>query len=73
MKKITAITLGCKVNFYDTEAVLSVFSENGYETTDFDDIADVYIINTCTVTNLSDKKSRQMIRQIERASCRERV
>jgi len=62
-KKVAALTLGCKVNFYDTEAILSVFCENGYETADFDNVADVYVINTCTVTNLSDKKSRQMIRR----------
>lgn len=62
-KKIAAHTLGCKVNAYDTEAMLELFLNKNYEIVDFDDIADIYIINTCTVTNLGDKKSRQMIRK----------
>ncbi len=62
-KRVAAYTLGCKVNAYDTEAVLKLFLERGYEPADFDDFADVYIINTCTVTNLGDKKSRQIIRR----------
>ena len=60
--KIAATTLGCKVNVYDTEAMLSMFKNSGHEITDFDSIADVYIVNTCTVTNFGDKKSRQMLR-----------
>ncbi len=66
MKKIGFITLGCKVNMYDTEAMMELFAERGYEIVEFDDIADIYIINTCTVTNLGDKKSRQMIRRAKR-------
>ena len=66
MKRIAFATLGCKVNLYDTEAMQELFAERGYEITDFDDEADVYIINTCTVTNLGDKKSRQMIRRARR-------
>jgi threonylcarbamoyladenosine tRNA methylthiotransferase MtaB len=66
MKKIAFTTLGCKVNLYDTEAMQELFAENGYQVVDFDDVADVYIINTCTVTNLGDKKSRQMIRRAKR-------
>ncbi len=62
-KKIATLTLGCKVNFYDTEAMLELFIKNGYEKVDFEEFADVYLINTCTVTNLSDKKSRQFIRK----------
>lgn len=64
--KVAACTLGCKVNMYDTESMLELFRNSGYEITDFDSRADIYIINTCTVTNLSDKKSRQMIRRAKR-------
>lgn len=66
MSKIAFITLGCKVNFYDSEAMAELFAEKGYEITDFDDKADIYVINTCTVTNFGDKKSRQMIRRARR-------
>ncbi len=62
-KKIAFATLGCKVNLYDTEAISELFSQKGYEITDFDKTADIYFINTCTVTNFSNKKSRQLIRQ----------
>ena len=65
-KKIAFITLGCKVNLYDTEAMAELFTEKGYEVVDFEEYADVYLINTCTVTNLGDKKSRQMIRRAKR-------
>ncbi|MCL2398328.1 MAG: tRNA (N(6)-L-threonylcarbamoyladenosine(37)-C(2))-methylthiotransferase MtaB [Defluviitaleaceae bacterium] len=58
---VAAFTLGCKVNQYDTETILQDFSAGGFNIVEFIDIADVYIINTCTVTNVSDKKSRQMI------------
>jgi threonylcarbamoyladenosine tRNA methylthiotransferase MtaB len=56
-------TLGCKVNFYDTEAIWQLFKNEGYDQVDFEQTADVYVINTCTVTNTGDKKSRQMIRR----------
>lgn len=56
-------TLGCKVNHYETEAIWQLFQAEGYERTDFDSTADVYVINTCTVTNTGDKKSRQVIRR----------
>ena len=65
-KKIAFFTLGCKVNLYDTEAMAELFTEKGYEVVDFEEYADVYLINTCTVTNLGDKKSRQMIRRAKR-------
>lgn len=61
--KMAAFTLGCKVNQYDTEGVLSLFKQNGYEIVPFSDPADIYLINTCTVTAESDKKSRQIIRR----------
>lgn len=63
MATVAFYTLGCKVNFYDTEAIWQVFKESGYEQVDFEDTADVYLINTCTVTNTGDKKSRQIIRR----------
>ena len=59
-------TLGCKVNHYETEAIWQLFKEDGYERTDFDHQSDVYVINTCTVTNSGDKKSRQVIRRAVR-------
>lgn len=63
MKKVAFLTLGCKVNTYESEAMLKLFHEAGYENVDFKDKADVYVINTCTVTNTGDSKSRQMIRK----------
>lgn len=66
MKKVAFYTLGCKVNQYETEAISKMFMDNEYEIVDFEEFADVYIINTCTVTNLSDRKSRQMIRRAKK-------
>lgn len=59
--KVGICTLGCKVNIYESELVISLLKNNNYEIVDFNDKADVYIINTCSVTNESDKKSRKMI------------
>ena len=69
-KTIAAATLGCKVNTYDTDALLAPFTAHGYTVVDFEDIADVYIINTCAVTNISSRKSRQMIRRARKANPR---
>ena len=66
MGKAAFYTLGCKVNQYDTEAVLEDFKFHGYEIVDFDQFADVYIVNTCTVTHLSDRKCRQMLRKTKK-------
>lgn len=63
MKKVAFCTLGCKVNQYETNAMEQQFIEYGYRVVSFNEKADIYIINTCTVTNMSDKKSRQMIRR----------
>jgi threonylcarbamoyladenosine tRNA methylthiotransferase MtaB len=63
MSTVAFHTLGCKVNFYDTEAIWQLFKKDGYEQVGFDQKADVYVINTCTVTHVGDKKSRQMIRR----------
>ncbi|MBQ4543818.1 MAG: radical SAM protein, partial [Clostridia bacterium] len=62
MKTVNFYTLGCKVNMYETEAMKKLFIASGYTVTDKDD-ADVFVINTCTVTAMSDRKSRQMIRR----------
>jgi threonylcarbamoyladenosine tRNA methylthiotransferase MtaB len=63
MPTVAFHTLGCKVNHYETEAIWQLFKKAGYERKDFDSRADVYVINTCTVTNTGDKKSRQVIRR----------
>lgn len=61
--KFAVYTLGCKVNTYESEYAIKEFLKKGYELVNFDDIADIYLINTCSVTNTSDAKSRKMIRQ----------
>lgn len=61
--KVSFYTLGCKVNLYETETIMNKFKKKGYEIVDFNDKADIVVINTCTVTNTSDKKSRNIIRQ----------
>ena len=66
MKTIAAHTLGCKVNQYDTQAMLELFRKNGYEIIPMDREADVYLVNTCTVTGTGDKKSLQLMRRIRR-------
>ena len=65
MKKVAFITLGCKVNQYETNAMTQQFIEKGYEVVDHTEKADIYIVNTCTVTNMSDRKSRQMLRRVK--------
>ena len=62
--KVKAVTLGCKVNAYESEYILSSFKDRGYEITN--DIADIYIVNTCSVTNTSDAKSRKVINRLIR-------
>ncbi|MCY6371820.1 tRNA (N(6)-L-threonylcarbamoyladenosine(37)-C(2))-methylthiotransferase MtaB [Clostridium ganghwense] len=64
--KVAFATLGCRVNQYESEAMAEKFIKSGYEVVPFSEIADVYVINTCTVTNMSDKKSRQMISRARR-------
>ena len=65
MKKVAFITLGCKVNQYETNAMTQQLLENGYEIVEHTEKADIYIVNTCTVTNISDRKSRQMLRRVK--------
>lgn len=70
MKKVAFYTLGCRVNQYETEAIAEAFLKEGYEIVNFDDYADVYVINTCTVTNIGDKKSRNMLRKAKKQNPR---
>ena len=66
--RIAIYTLGCKVNQYETQAMETILRQRGHELVDFDDAADAYIINTCTVTAMSDSKSRQKIHRARRKS-----
>jgi len=63
MKKVAFYTLGCKVNQYETDSLAGLFEQKGYKIVDFDEKADVYVINTCSVTNEGAKKSRKAIRR----------
>lgn len=65
-KRVSFFTLGCKVNQYESEAMREIFEKDGYISVPNDEFADVYVINTCTVTSMSDKKSRQFIRKAKR-------
>lgn len=65
-QKVAFHTLGCKVNQHDSAIMAALFQDAGYEVVGFNDLADVYVVNTCTVTHLSDRKSRQMIRHAAR-------
>ena len=66
--KVAFATLGCRVNVYESEAMAEKFIREGYEVVDFNEFSDVYVINTCTVTNMGDKKSRQIISRARRAN-----
>ena len=66
MKKAALQNLGCKVNAYETESMEQMLIEAGYEIVSFHDQADVYVINTCSVTNIADRKSRQMIHRAKK-------
>ncbi len=65
-KKVAFHTLGCKVNICETEAMIRIFENSGYDIVDFNEKADVYVINTCSVTNIADRKSRQMIHRAKK-------
>ena len=64
-KKVAFITLGCKVNQYETNAMIEQFMGSGYKIVESIEKSDVYVVNTCTVTNMSDRKSRQMLRKVK--------
>ena len=68
MNRVAFYTLGCKVNYYETEALKSLFEKRGYQVVNFTEEADVYVINTCTVTHESNRKSRRVIRRARRFS-----
>ena len=65
-KKVSFHNLGCKVNSYETQAMMGMFEKRGYELVDFTEVSDICIINTCTVTNIADRKSRQMIHRAKK-------
>ena len=65
MRRVAFITLGCKVNQYETNSMIQKFIQKGYEIVEATKEADIYIVNTCTVTNMSDRKSRQMLRRVK--------
>ena len=64
--KVAFYTLGCKVNHYETQAMEELFRSAGHTVVPFESVADAYIVNTCTVTQISDKKSRQILSQAHR-------
>ena len=61
MKSVAFHNLGCKVNSYETEVMQQYFQKKGYSIVEFAQKADIYVVNTCTVTNIADRKSRQML------------
>lgn len=65
-RKVAFHNLGCKVNSYEMDAMLQELKEHGYEIVSFDELADIYIVNTCTVTNMADRKSRQMLHKAKK-------
>ena len=66
MKKVALHNLGCKVNAYEMEVMQQLLTKNGYEIVPFADVADIYIVNTCSVTNIADRKSRQMLHKAKK-------
>ena len=64
-KTVSFYTLGCKVNQYETNAMEQQFIKNNYEIVENTQKADIYVINTCTVTNMAERKSRQMLRRVK--------
>ena len=65
-KTVAPLTLGCKVNQYETDGMIELLKEAGMTAVSFEEKADVYLINTCSVTNMADKKSRQMIHRAKK-------
>ena len=66
IRKVGTLTLGCKVNQYETDAITEMLENDGYQMVPFEEEADVYIINTCSVTNMADRKSMKMIRRAKK-------
>ena len=65
-KRAALHNLGCKVNAYETEAMQQILESAGYEIVPFQEVADVYVVNTCSVTNMADRKSRQMLHRAKK-------
>ena len=65
-KKVAFYTLGCKVNQYETESLKKQFIDNGFEPVEFSESADVYVVNSCTVTSIADKKTRNILRRAKK-------
>ena len=63
--KVAFLTLGCKTNQYETNGMMQKFLDAGYEICSLKDKPDVYVVNTCTVTNIADRKSRQALRKVK--------
>jgi len=72
-KKIAYYTLGCKLNFSETSTISRSLSDLGYAKVDFEENADIYIINTCSVTKNADKKCRALVRQIKKRNTQSKV
>ncbi len=68
MRTVAYHNLGCKVNAYEMDAMLEALRQNGYEIVPFEEQADIYIVNTCTVTNIADRKSRQMLHRAKKTN-----
>ena len=68
MKTVAFHNLGCKVNSYEMDAMLQELRKHGYEIVAFEEKADIYIVNTCTVTNMADRKSRQMLHKAKKTN-----
>ena len=66
MRKAALQNLGCKVNAYETESMRQMLEQAGYEIVPFGEAADVYVVNTCSVTNIADRKSRQMLHRAKK-------
>ena len=66
MKSVALHNLGCKVNAYEMDFMQQMLQEKGYKIVSFDEEADIYIVNTCTVTNIADRKSRQMLHRAKK-------
>lgn len=65
-KKVAVCTLGCKVNQYESDSMMDILKKNGCEIVPFSQFADVYIVNTCSVTNMAERKSRQMLHRAKK-------
>ncbi|NTV78034.1 MAG: tRNA (N(6)-L-threonylcarbamoyladenosine(37)-C(2))-methylthiotransferase MtaB, partial [Clostridiales bacterium] len=66
MKSVALHNLGCKVNAYEIDVMQQMLQEKGYKIVSFDELADIYIVNTCTITNMADRKSRQMLHKAKK-------